>query len=49
MGYTCHHCDQETEQQQAHSIALYHEDGTDDRFEVLCDECYDEWLQSLKG
>lgn len=49
MGYTCLHCEQETEQQQAHSFTLYREDGTEDRLEILCDDCYDEWLQALKG
>lgn len=49
MSYTCHHCEHDTEETGAHSITLYREDGTEDRLEVLCDSCYEDWLLELKG
>ncbi|HJV47476.1 MAG TPA: hypothetical protein VJ824_17290 [Bacillota bacterium] len=45
MSYSCYYCDHETES--IHSITLYH-DSTE-KNELLCDECYDEWLASMKG
>lgn len=48
MDYTCHHCEHETTST-AHSITLYGPDGTEDRYEVLCETCYDEWLHAWKG
>jgi len=45
MAYKCYHCEHETES--AHSITLYN--GNDERFELLCDTCYADWLLSLKG
>ena len=47
MTHTCQHCDHEANP--AHAVTVYAEDGTEDRMEVLCDSCYDEWLQSWKG
>jgi hypothetical protein len=47
MSYTCHYCNHETNT--AHSITLYHEDGLENRLEVLCDACYSDWLHSIKG
>lgn len=49
MDYTCHHCEQATGEKEAHSITLYQEDGTEDRLEVLCDDCYADWLEEWKG
>lgn len=49
MSYACLHCEQETENNHAHSITLYNEDGTEDRLEVLCDNCYEDWLLEMKG
>ncbi len=47
MTYDCHYCEQETES--AHTITLYDKTGVEDRLEVLCDNCYEEWLLSLRG
>jgi len=47
MSYSCYYCQKGTET--GHSITLYQENGVEDRFEVLCDSCYSDWLQSLKG
>ncbi len=49
MDYQCYYCENTAQQAQAHSITIYNETGVEDRLEVLCDDCYDEWLQSLKG
>jgi hypothetical protein len=47
MSYECYYCEGDSEQ--AHSITIYNESGSEDRLEVLCDTCYEEWLLSLKG
>lgn len=47
MSHNCYYCEKESEQ--AHSITVYGKDGAEDRFEVLCSDCYEEWLLSLKG
>ncbi|GIQ70569.1 hypothetical protein [Xylanibacillus composti] len=48
MSYTCHFCEHESES--AHSVTVYEGDGgSEERLELLCDECYEDWLLSLKG
>lgn len=47
MQYECEYCERETDT--AHTVTLYHEDGTEDRLQLLCDDCYSEWLHALKG
>jgi DNA-directed RNA polymerase subunit RPC12/RpoP len=47
LSYTCKDCGQESDK--AHTITLYDEQGVEDRLEILCPDCYREWLQSLKG
>ncbi|MGD8191294.1 hypothetical protein ACQCN2_15045 [Brevibacillus ginsengisoli] len=43
--YQCFHCEHETES--VHLISFFQ--GKQDREELLCDECYVEWLHSIKG
>jgi hypothetical protein len=45
MNHTCYHCQHDT--QNAHLVTFYNDQ--DEQNELLCDACYDEWLQSLKG
>ncbi|MGC5327646.1 hypothetical protein [Brevibacillus sp. SYSU BS000544] len=45
MSYTCYHCEHETEN--VHMITFFH--NQQDRDELLCDECYQEWLHAIKG
>lgn len=47
MTYQCYHCESESER--AHSITIYNQMGVEERLEVLCDPCYEEWLLSQKG
>jgi uncharacterized protein YrzB (UPF0473 family) len=47
MSYVCHFCGHEAES--AHTVTIYDKEGIEERFETLCDPCYEEWLQSLKG
>ncbi|WP_276355557.1 hypothetical protein [Cohnella caldifontis] len=47
MTYTCEDCGQESET--AHTVTLYDDTGVEDRLQILCPGCYDEWLQSIKG
>lgn len=44
LAYKCYYCDHEAEK--AHFVTFYTVDGEHD--EPLCDECYAEWLASLK-
>jgi hypothetical protein len=45
MEYTCDHCEHPTTS--IHPVTLYKTEGEQD--ELLCDECYAEWLESIKG
>jgi hypothetical protein len=47
MAYTCHYCEKGMDT--GHSITLYGKSGIEDRFEVLCKDCYTDWLLALKG
>ncbi|WP_176560103.1 hypothetical protein [Brevibacillus dissolubilis] len=47
MAYKCFHCEHDSES--GHAITLYNTTGDEERFEVLCDNCYADWLLSLKG
>ncbi|MFO7264046.1 MAG: hypothetical protein C0P68_007915 [Bacillota bacterium] len=49
MSYTCYHCAAEIDDARAHGITVYDKNGVEERTELLCDECYREWLESLKG
>lgn len=44
VSYTCYHCEHETES--AHMITFFR--GTEERDELLCKECYADWLEGLK-
>jgi hypothetical protein len=45
LDTTCYYC--EHEMQQAHWVTFYKE--THEHSELLCHECYLEWLESTKG
>ncbi len=45
MAYTCFYCEHDTDNPRF--VTFYERDGEHD--EPLCDECYFEWLASLKG
>jgi len=47
MSYVCYHCDKPHES--VHSFTVYDSNGIEQRIEVLCTHCYQEWLQGLKG
>lgn len=47
MSNNCFYCEKESES--IHSITVYGKDGSEEEFEVLCSDCYEEWLMSLKG
>lgn len=45
MEYTCYYCEHPTTS--IHPVTFYESEG--DRDEFLCDDCYAEWLESIKG
>ncbi|MED0676609.1 hypothetical protein [Aneurinibacillus thermoaerophilus] len=45
MADTCYYCGHDM--QNAHCVTFY--DSNTERNELLCDECYAEWLESTKG
>jgi uncharacterized CHY-type Zn-finger protein len=47
MSQTCFYCTNETEDHQMHHVTF--QVTNMDREEILCDECYQEWLQGIKG
>lgn len=47
MSDNCYYCEKESES--LHSVTVYDKEGTEDRYEVLCSECYEDWLLSWKG
>lgn len=47
MSYRCFYCDHEIDPYEMHMVTLNIMD--DERDEFLCDECYQEWLEGLKG
>lgn len=44
--YECYHCEKPT--QSTRRLPPLDGNGTG-RWEALCDDCYEEWLHSLKG
>ncbi len=42
----CFYCDYDVEENFVHYVSF---ETNQDRDEVLCDECYLEWLQGIKG
>ena len=47
MSCVCYHCDKPSEA--VHSFTVYDPNGIEQRIELLCSHCYQEWLHSLKG
>ncbi|WP_222860470.1 hypothetical protein [Bacillus rubiinfantis] len=47
MGETCFYCANEVEDQKRHVVSFT--TSNQDREETLCRDCYQEWLQGIKG
>ena len=47
MGEKCFYCTDELEDRQQHFVAFITSNG--EREEALCSDCYQEWLQGIKG
>lgn len=47
LSYRCFYCDLEVDVNELHMVSFNIMD--DERDEVLCDECYREWLEGQKG
>jgi len=47
MNHTCFYCTTEIEEGQLHEVAFL--SSQTERHEKLCEECYQEWLQGVKG
>ncbi|MDQ0880436.1 hypothetical protein [Peribacillus sp. V2I11] len=47
MAHKCFYCTDDTEEKKIHVVTFQVTDT--DRNEILCDECYQEWLQGIKG
>ncbi|WP_171973993.1 hypothetical protein [Bacillus sp. VT-16-64] len=47
MSENCFYCTKHMKENEWHFVTFQVSDM--DREEVLCDECYDDWLQGMKG
>lgn len=47
MSYLCEYCEKESES--AHTVTQFDNEGIEERLQLLCDNCYGEWLESIKG
>lgn len=47
LSYRCFYCDHDVEVNEAHKVTFDILD--DERDEILCEECYKEWLEGMKG
>lgn len=47
MGEKCFYCECECEESKMHYVSFY--TSNEEREEVLCPECYKEWLHGMKG
>jgi hypothetical protein len=47
MNHTCFYCTDEIEEGKLHEVTFL--SSNDERDEKLCSECYQEWLQGVKG
>jgi hypothetical protein len=47
MQEKCFYCINEIEEKQRHHVTFL--SSNTERDEILCDECYHEWLQGVKG
>jgi hypothetical protein len=47
MFQKCFYCSNDTEESRIHLVTF--QVTNTDKEEVLCDECYQEWLQGIKG
>ena len=47
MSQTCFYCTNQTEEKEKHFVT-FHVTNTA-KEEILCDECYQEWLHGMKG
>lgn len=47
MRQKCFYCSNDTEENKTHLVSF--QVTNIDKEEILCDECYQEWLQGIKG
>lgn len=47
MNQTCFYCTNDMEDKETHHVTFHVSQTEPD--ETLCDECYREWLQGIKG
>lgn len=47
MNQTCFYCEDDLKHQHVHYISFFHKNQ--EREEAMCDYCYSEWLQGIKG
>lgn len=47
MNQPCFYCSNDTDVHEIHLVTFQVTQG--EREEILCDECYKEWLQGIKG
>jgi hypothetical protein len=47
MSQKCFYCTDDKEENEIHLVTF--QVSHMDREEILCDECYQEWLQGIKG
>ncbi len=47
MSQKCFYCTNDTKENEIHLVTF--QVAQIDREEILCDECYQEWLQGIKG
>jgi hypothetical protein len=47
MGEKCFYCTDELDESQRHFVTFV--SSNQERDETLCPDCYQEWLQGLKG
>lgn len=47
MANHCFYCDYEIENENTHFVNFFH--SQEEREEPLCQDCYKEWLEGIKG
>lgn len=47
MSHQCFYCTNETNEKEIHHVTFHVSDT--DKDEILCSECYQEWLHGIKG
>lgn len=47
LSHQCFYCTNETNEKEIHHVTFHVSDT--DKDEILCSECYQEWLHGIKG